>query len=159
MPPSLGSFSQIDTNRASHENENVASRLKIVLDAIDNAGFDSMESMAVAYYSSNFPAGSPVKSAQSISKKRHIRKLLTALHQSSKTWDVQEVQGYREGIMRSAEDIIIEDMQSLKLDATKIDRNGSLILERLESILVGHEAHEMIKENKRNFKEYVSIPS
>jgi Fe-S-cluster formation regulator IscX/YfhJ len=81
------------------------SRLEKVLDAIDDAGFDSVESMMALYYASAFPAGSSLSAAQSLSKEHRLQRLLSTLHEVSRRWDHQEVQGYRESVIKSAKDI------------------------------------------------------
>ncbi|KAI1379246.1 hypothetical protein F4677DRAFT_442972 [Hypoxylon crocopeplum] len=132
-------------------NNDQVSRFKKVLEAIDDAGFDSLDSMAAAYYTSVFPTGSPVHSAQALSKKRHLKRLLTTLHESAKTWDEQETQNFREGIMQSAEDILIDEMQSLDLNILKRGGNNEII-GRLESLFFDKESFEATKENKMVFK-------
>ncbi|KAI1143232.1 hypothetical protein F5Y05DRAFT_420945 [Hypoxylon sp. FL0543] len=130
--------------------EDEVSRFERVLEAIDEAGFDSIDSMAAAYYAAVFPHGSPVHSAQSLSKKRHLRRLLAGLHESAKSWDAQELQNFREGIMRSAEDILIDEIQSLDLNSVKGAGNDNF-LGKIESVFLSKEGHEATKENKRVF--------
>ncbi|KAI0841882.1 hypothetical protein F5Y06DRAFT_258440 [Hypoxylon sp. FL0890] len=130
--------------------EDEVSRFERVLEAIDEAGFDSVDSMTAAYYTSVFPHGSPVHSAQCLSKKRHLRRLLSALHESAKNWDAQELQNFREGIMRSAEDILIDEIQSLDLNGVK-GAGSDKFLDKIESVFLSKEGHEATKENKRVF--------
>ncbi|KAI1384934.1 uncharacterized protein F4822DRAFT_433470 [Hypoxylon trugodes] len=132
--------------------EDEALRLEKVLDAIDEAGFDSVDSMATAYYTSVFPPESPLHSAQALSKRRHLRKLLVALHESSKRWDAQESHNFHEGVMRSAEDILIDEMKSLDLVSTK-GADDDKFLGKLDSISA-REDHEATKEHRRVFKQY-----
>ncbi|KAI0378052.1 hypothetical protein F5Y04DRAFT_166353 [Hypomontagnella monticulosa] len=132
--------------------EDELSRLEKVLEAIDEAGFDSLDSMIAAYYTSEFPHGTPIHSAQALSKKRHLRRLLAALHESAKNWDAQESQNFREGIMRNAEDILVDEMQSLDLENLKGPGNDKT-LGKLESALISRESYEATKENKRIFKQ------
>lgn len=132
--------------------EDETSRLEKVLEAIDEAGFDSLDSMVAVYYTSEFPCGSPIHSAQALSKKRHLRRLLATLHESAKNWDAQELQNFREGIMRNAEDILVDEMQSLDMDSLNGPGNDKT-LGKLESAFVGREGYEATKENKKVFKQ------
>lgn len=134
-------------------------RLEQVLEAIDDAGFDSVESMTAAYYSSTFPAGSPLASAQALSKKRHLKRMLLALYESSKSWDAQECHNYREGIMQIAEDIIVEEVQSLDLHKSNGARSRqarAVLHEQLDSIFTNQETYEATKETRKLFKQHVS---
>lgn len=130
-------------------------RLERVLEVIDEAGFESVDSMVTAYYTSDFPLGSSVRSAQALSKKRHLRRLLAALHESSKGWEAQELQNYREGVMQSAEDILADEMQSLNLDSIKGAWDDD-ILGKLESA-ISSDSCEALRENKKVFKQQVSL--
>ncbi|KAI1415825.1 hypothetical protein F5Y13DRAFT_186681 [Hypoxylon sp. FL1857] len=149
QPP--GSISTPPSDTSQHYcNEDEAARFERVLEAIDEAGFDSVDSMMAAYYTSVFPYGSPAHSAQSLSKKRHLRRLLAALHESAKGWDAQELQNFREGIMRSAEDILIDEIQSLDLNGVK-GAGSDKFSSKIESVFLSKEGHEATKENKRVF--------
>ncbi|OTA93883.1 hypothetical protein M434DRAFT_395258 [Hypoxylon sp. CO27-5] len=146
-----GSISTPPSDISQHScSEDEVSRFERVLEAIDEAGFDSVDSMTAAYYSSIFPYGSPVHSAQTLSKKRHLKRLLAALHESAKNWDAQELQNFREGIMRSAEDILIDEIQSLDLNSVK-GAGSDKFLSKIESVFLSKEGHEATKENKRVF--------
>lgn len=155
--PTSGLILQADSaNRDLQEDE--ISRLERVLEVIDEAGFDNVESMVAAYYASNPPTGTTMHSAQSLSKKRHSRKLLHTLEQSIKTWGTQDALNFREGIMRSAEGILVEEMKLLKLRCMDSEKTGRLSWQ-FESMLGGLENHKSLKESKRMFKERVSSTS
>jgi hypothetical protein len=140
-----------------YSKEDEVCRLERVLEAIDEAGFDSVDSMVAAYYTSTIPPRSPIHSAQTLSKQRHLKRLLASLHESAKSWNAQELQSFREGIMRSAEDILIDEMQALDLNSIKEVRSGE-VFGKLESLFASKESQEVTKENKRVFKVRVSKP-
>ncbi|KAJ8130249.1 hypothetical protein O1611_g3380 [Lasiodiplodia mahajangana] len=126
--------------------------LERVLEVIEEAGFDGVDSMTTAYYTTRFPPGSSLHSAQATSRRRHLKRLLNALHESAKSWDPQEAQSFREGIMRNAEDIVIKEMHSLDLNhITSIRSDGVFGL--IDSALASEDSHCALKENKRVFKE------
>jgi hypothetical protein len=153
---SSSSFPAVSTRVVTSEksDDDPTSRLEKVLDAIDDAGFDSVESMIALYYASAFPAGSSLSAAQSLSKKRRLQRLLSTLHEVSKGWDQHEVQGYREGIMKSAEDIILGEMRFLTVKDLE-GGNKDCVIQQLESILSVTGSRQALKENKRVFREQV----
>lgn len=125
-----------------------------VLEAIDEAGFDSIDSMIAAYYTSVFPLGSPLHSVQALSRKRHLKKLFAVLHESAKGWDAQELQNHRDGVMSCAEDILIDEMLALDLDSHKRAGKDTMIA-KLESIIASKESNEVIKSNRKVFQQEV----
>lgn len=133
-------------------------RLERVLNAIDDVGFDSVDSMIAAYYTSVFPAGSPMRATQSLSKRRHLKRLLMTLHQSAKGWDEQDAQNLYECTMRNAESILIDEMRSLSLGMIKVEGKDE-IFQRLESVFAGIQGIEVLRESKRLFKGRVSSAS
>lgn len=77
-------------------------RFKRIFDAIEEPGFDSIDSMAACYYTTTFPSNSLCASAQSLSRRRDLRKFLEDIRESARGWDAGESQGYQEGIIMSA---------------------------------------------------------
>lgn len=136
--------------------EDQVSRLEKVLEAVDEAGFESIDSMIAAYYTSVVPLESPVHSAQVLSRKRHLKRCLATLHDSSKEWDAQELQSFRDGIMSCAEDILIDEMLSLDLNSHVRDRTGKdTTIATLESIFASKESQALIKGNRKVFQQEV----
>lgn len=85
-----------------------------ILDIVEEAGFDSFDSMAAQYYTAKFRENTTPHCAQSLSRSRHLRRLLASLHDSTKDWSSRETQGYREEIIRSAESIYVEELRRFK---------------------------------------------
>lgn len=72
-----------------------------VLEVIDDAGYDSVDSMVTTNHTSQFPPEFALHSAQPASRNRHLRRFLNALYESAKTWDALEAQKFREGILKT----------------------------------------------------------
>lgn len=85
-----------------------------ILDVVEDAGFDSIDTMAAQYYSANFEPNSISQLAQANSRSRNLRQLLRTLQGASKEWSKQETQAYEEEILRSAKDICIAELQHFR---------------------------------------------
>ncbi|KAH0541629.1 hypothetical protein FGG08_003919 [Glutinoglossum americanum] len=89
-------------------------RFERILDVVEKAGFSSIDSMVAEYYTAKFREDTAPHSSQSLSRSRHLRRLLASLHDSIKSWSSREARGYREEIVRSAESIYVEELQQLR---------------------------------------------
>lgn len=80
---------------------------------VEQAGFDSIDSMATHYYTAEFAEFSSVRHAQRLSRARRLRSLLASLHGSHRGWSERERTGYREEISRAAESLYAEELREL----------------------------------------------
>lgn len=96
-----------------NKTESLEDRLERVLNIVEDTGFDSIDSMASTYYTSEFSEGSIIHPMQSVSRKRRLRVLLSALHTSYKSWSGRERSAYTEEIVRAAEAICSDELQAL----------------------------------------------
>ncbi|RYP33539.1 hypothetical protein DL767_004714 [Monosporascus sp. MG133] len=88
--------------------------LEIIMDETFNMGFDSLEAMVISYYTHDFDKNSTVGQAQRLSRKRHIRTLISALSHSARHWVEDEAYPLREEILKSAEALYAADVQRLR---------------------------------------------
>lgn len=99
-----------DTSAPVSEGE----KFERILDAVEEAGFDSIDTMAAQYYSTEFPPDSSSQLAQAISRSRDLRRLLQTLQKTAKTWSPQETQAYQEEIVRSAGSICLDELRMFR---------------------------------------------
>jgi hypothetical protein len=85
-------------------------RFETIIASVEDAGFDSIDSMSSAYYTTSFGEHTAIHALQSQSRSRRLRTLLASLRQKSAEWIDREAQGYREEIMRGAEDIFTREL-------------------------------------------------
>lgn len=106
---------------ASHGPEDLPStslsletRFERILKLVEEAGFDTLDGMAAAYYTAKFQPDSRVHYAQSQSRTRYLRPFLQALNVNSTDWPPQEVAGYKDGTARSAVGVYVEELAGLR---------------------------------------------
>lgn len=106
---------------ASHEPEDPPStylsletRFERILKLVEEAGFDTLDGMAAAYYTAKFQPDSRAHYAQFQSRTRYLRPFLQALNVNSTDWPRREAAGYKDGIARSAVGVYVEELVSLR---------------------------------------------
>lgn len=72
---------------------------------IEEAGFDSIDSMVTTYYTAQFSDQSIMHPMQASSRTRRLRTLLTALQADQLSWTDREKYAYSEEVTRAAEQI------------------------------------------------------
>ena len=153
----------------SSSSMDLESRFELILDIIEEAGFDSIDSMATEYYASNFKRNTTPQWAQSLSKTRNLKKFLAALHTSTKDWSSEEARGYREEIVRSAESTYVEELQQLKQSTMRDGTNHmqrtssesilrARIGEQFEQLFQVAEYSRLLKQDKQLLQQRVSLP-
>ncbi|RYP35282.1 hypothetical protein DL767_003870 [Monosporascus sp. MG133] len=110
----LSSSTESVSGTSAKDASDVEQGLEKVMDSIFNSGFDSMEAMVVAYYTLDFDESSTIGQAQRLSRKRHIRSLISALSQSSRNWSNEEACPFREEILKFAEVLYGADVQQMR---------------------------------------------
>ncbi|KAI1342751.1 hypothetical protein F5Y15DRAFT_267390 [Xylariaceae sp. FL0016] len=113
--------------------------LEHILDSVFSAGFDSMEAMVVAYYTLSFDESSSISQAQRLSRKRHIRTLISALNDNCGRWSDDEARPLREEILNFAEGLYAAELQRLR---SYRGFNKSKPIELLENLLLSRTEDE-----------------
>ncbi|EFQ35641.1 hypothetical protein CGRA01v4_09825 [Colletotrichum graminicola] len=88
-------------------------RLERILKIVEDNGFDSIDSMTSTYYRSELSEDSFLRPMQATSRTRRLRSLLSDLHASHKSWTGREKSAYAEEIVRSAESICSDELETL----------------------------------------------
>ncbi|MCJ1252139.1 hypothetical protein MMC30_009377, partial [Trapelia coarctata] len=135
--------------------QSLESRFEGILDAVEEAGFDSIESMAVEYYSANFKPDAMPHWAQSHSRSRSLRRLLAALYDSARDWSREDARGYREEILRSAEGIYCEEVLRLSRDKAAAAPFGQKMA-KLKTLLEDQELAQEIQQDRKFLRQQVS---
>lgn len=106
---------------ASHEPDDppltsfsLEARFERILELVEEAGFDTLDGMAAAYYTAKFQPDSRAYYAQSQSRTRYLRPFLQALNVNSTDWPRREAAGYKDGIARSAVGVYVEELAGLR---------------------------------------------
>lgn len=140
---------------------------------VEDAGFESLESMMAAYYSSSFNAGTSSKPAQAVGRSRRLRSFLSAIHRNHTSWGEQERSTYREEIVRAAEGIYADELSTMVHGATENSSSRTLsmagsskpsaetsrvyIAHRLQNIISDHEIQEFMRKDRKELQDTVSI--
>lgn len=136
-------------------------RVRHVLNAVEDMGFDSFDSFATSYYTSNFSEGSSVRLAQAASRTHRLRNLLSSLHECSKTWVGREAQGYQDVGLVSTEQHLIQELaevlQHQDLNSSKADaKKRAFIAESISQLLRDETTDTLCRQDKRSITERVS---
>ncbi|TQV91036.1 hypothetical protein IF1G_10271 [Cordyceps javanica] len=124
-----------------------------ILILAEEMGFDSFDDLAATYYTATFSEGSLPRYAQSTSRSRRLRSLLTELHASSRTWVGREARGYYEGQMRLLETVCAEELSGIAAgEQQQVDRTQAFITNMIKQLFTHDDAEQLLEKNK-------SIPS
>jgi hypothetical protein len=93
--------------------DDITPRFGIVLEAIRQAGFQDMEQMVLAYYTSRFEWGSFPAMVQCVSRKRRLKAMLQELQKSSGQWPRWEYRGLHESVSEAAVSLCVDEMERL----------------------------------------------
>ena len=131
IKPAMARKDSNASSTASNESQKTASTdpgsaFEQILDVIEEAGFDSIDTMAAQYYSANFEPNSPSQLAQATSRSRDLRRLLQCLQKAAKEWTKQETQAYEEEIVRSAKTICQEELRVFRQRQANRPRRPSI---------------------------------
>jgi hypothetical protein len=131
-------------------------RFERIFDVIEEAGFDSIDSMAACYYTTTFSPNSPCASAQSLSRRRHLRKFLEDIRESARGWDAGESRGYQEGIIKCTTSVYTDELGCIKND---LGRAGAVArvdsMKRIRDAVLDEETVRLLKDEKRLLREKV----
>ncbi|KAJ5496620.1 hypothetical protein N7463_008607 [Penicillium fimorum] len=91
--------SSVEGKLASGDTDaNITQRFVIVLEAMQKAGFQDFDVMAVAYYTTQFEKGSLPAMVQCASRSRRLKAMVQELHESTGQWPRWESRGLRESV-------------------------------------------------------------
>ena len=96
---------QLDTSAS------IEARLSQVLKAVDEAGFDSLDSAVVAYYKKSLKGNEWLRQEQKLHRMRRLPVLLKELHVSAQGWGQWERRNFQEQIIKSTEDILFAELE------------------------------------------------
>lgn len=117
MPQPAAGYSALESSsggsRPAQRQQDLDRGLEKIMDGVLNLGFDNLEAMVVAYYMLDFDKGSAIHRAQRLSRKRHVRSLVSVLCRGAAQWAEDEACPLREEILKAAEDLYAADVQSL----------------------------------------------
>lgn len=82
-----------------------------MLEAIRQAGFQDMEEMVLAYYTSRFEWGSFPAMVQCVSRKRRLKPMVQELQKCSGQWRRWEYRGLHESISEAAVSLCVDEME------------------------------------------------
>lgn len=86
-------------------------KLDIVLDSINQAGFRDFEEVVLAYYTSQFERGSVPAMLQYVSRSRRLKTLLHELQKSSSQWTRWESRGLHESVSEAAVSLCVDEVE------------------------------------------------
>ncbi|EGX94294.1 hypothetical protein CCM_02565 [Cordyceps militaris CM01] len=104
------------------------SALERIREFVEDAGFESLESMMAAYYRANLSATAHggARPAQAVGRSRRLRSFLSGIHRSHVEWGEQERSAYREEIVRAAEEIYADELSTMVHAATETSSSKML---------------------------------
>lgn len=105
------SVTTTSSNGASFDPESLEARFERLLSMVEEAGFDSIDSMVATYYTAQFSDQSIMQPMQAASRTRRLRTLLTALQSGQHSWTEREKCAYSEEVTRAAEQIYSEELR------------------------------------------------
>ncbi|KAE8153718.1 hypothetical protein BDV25DRAFT_149016 [Aspergillus avenaceus] len=87
-------------------------RLLPVLKAVAAAGFDSLDSALVAYYTKSVKEDDRLGQEQRLNRIRRLPVLLKELHLASEGWGQWQRRSFQEQVIKSTEDILIAELEN-----------------------------------------------
>ncbi|KAI0197925.1 hypothetical protein F4808DRAFT_437561 [Astrocystis sublimbata] len=95
------------------EVQDVHERVGRILEHIHDAGFNSVDSFFLSYYTSSFAESSAARSAQETSRLQGLPALIDDLSVKSRSWSPWECSRYRYAIVRSAANLLQSELNGL----------------------------------------------
>jgi hypothetical protein len=111
-------------------NASLEDRFDFVADAVQNAGFKSIDDMIQSYYTTAFDDGSHMLHQQRLSRRRGLPVVLSALRESSRNWSEYEREAYQAEILNHAETLLGNECQQFFA--------GPAFKERLDQLRSAH---------------------
>lgn len=154
-------------------------RFERILKLVEESGFDTLDRMAAAYYTTKFQPDSRAHYAQSQSRTRYLRPLLQTLSASNTDWPRREVAGYKDGIARSAAVVYTEELAGFRQrqqqqqrepgspastgssdgadTSTLGGRRAAALAEKFRQFFMAVDASRGVKEDRQVFRQQVGF--
>ncbi|KAH6642793.1 hypothetical protein C7974DRAFT_431161 [Boeremia exigua] len=106
----------------------LATRIEKAIEVIRELGFDSVDELATQYYTADLQRRPALQHRRQLSRRRGLVDLFRSIEEDSRDkWTEWEVQGYRDEILRSAEEILDEEFSRfVKLYGNGKNTEGNL---------------------------------
>ena len=91
-------------------------RVQYLIRCARRAGFPHLDSAITALYTAKFDEGSECSIAQYLSRKQRLPSLLKELRSKTNSWKTREIQPYQDEVFKSAESLLLGEMQSARAD-------------------------------------------
>lgn len=144
-------------NRLGDANAGAEQSIAKILILAEEMGFDSFDDLAATYYTATFSEGSLPRYAQSTSRSRRLRGLLTELHTSSRSWMGREARGYSDGQMRLLETVCVEELSGISAgEQHQIHRTQAFITNMIKQLFTHDGAEQRLEKDKDRLREQVS---
>ncbi|TQV94645.1 hypothetical protein IF1G_06656 [Cordyceps javanica] len=146
--------------------------LERIREFVEDAGFESLEAMMTAYYSTNLGARANSRPAQAVGRSRRLRGFLSAIHRSHVEWGEQERNAYREEIVRAAEGIYADELLNMARGATETSKSilpsiaGSsrptaetsrvYIAHRIQNLIADQEIQDFMRKDRKDLQDTVA---
>ncbi|OAA82023.1 hypothetical protein LEL_01568 [Akanthomyces lecanii RCEF 1005] len=145
-------------SRLGDANAGAEQSIAKILILAEEMGFDSFDDLAATYYTATFSEGSLPRYAQSTSRSRRLRGLLTELHTSSRSWMGREARGYNDGQMRLLETVCVEELSGISAgEQHQIHRTQAFITNMIKQLFTHDGAEQRLEKDKDRLRE--QIPS
>ncbi|KAJ6784146.1 hypothetical protein PWT90_04176 [Aphanocladium album] len=147
-------------------------RFERIREFVEDAGFESLDAMMAAYYSTSFSVSGSSRPTQAVGRSRRLRSFLSAIHRSHTEWGEQERSAYREEIVRAAEGIYADELLSMVHGATENDNQKMLslagsskpsaetsrvyIAHRLQNLVSDQDIQEFMRKDRKELQDTVT---
>lgn len=95
--------------RTSSPAPSLDDRLTTILAHLQQAGFDSFDALAAAYYSSSLPEPSRLAREQRLSRNRRLPRVMAEIFRAAAGWSTWERAGVNQEVIRAAECLLVEE--------------------------------------------------
>ena len=126
------SYESTDRDRPVEGSAKLSSRIASAMIVICDLGFSGIEDLTAQFYTADLHDRPALADAQRVSRRRGLTGILTKLREHAKDdWTDWEAQGYREEIIRAAEDILSDEYHRFsEEDDARGSREGRNIVEQ-----------------------------
>lgn len=107
--------------------ESMDKRLESLLEYVEDAGFETFDSLVTAYYSLTFSESSPLYIEQSLSRERRLSRVIWEVFRSSGQWAAREREGFNEEITKISESILLTE--SCSAHSALVGKLGPLMVD------------------------------
>ncbi|KAJ8106332.1 hypothetical protein OPT61_g9607 [Boeremia exigua] len=112
----------------------LAERLEYLVRCTEKLGFENLDSAIAAFYTGKFRDSPTYSTAQQFSRQRALPKLLEMLRIDAETWRQRDSQGYYDGIIKSAESILLAEALRFYVQHVDMTSQDSCFCDDLDSL-------------------------